>query len=191
VSTTNLVVAFAPDKMPQCAGEVTQMSSRNSVNASKIAALGKASKTEAVQIRFDPKRRFALEMVARRLSRPVSNLLEEVTNEWLVRTQPTIVENAENSWSPFVADRFVMQAQAFPDTLTDSEAVLWALIKGDDRLWKGDSQRPRPKATEGTFNFELLRNEWEVLCNRTLDSKQLQDFNEHLHRTLKVRNTNG
>jgi hypothetical protein len=161
------------------------MSSRNSVGASKISTLGKASKTEAVQIRFDPKRRFVLEMIARRASRPASNLLEEVAVEWLVRTQPTIGRDAESAWSPIVADRFVMQAQTFPDTLADLETVLWALIKADDRLWNGDTQRPRPKITEENFNFELLRNEWEALCDRTLASRKLQEFNEHLLENMK------
>lgn len=167
------------------------MSSRKLESSSKIAALGRANKTEAVQIRVDPKRRFVLEMVARRCNRSLSSLLEEVTDEWLVRTQPTILKSAETAWSPFVADRFVMQAQAFPDTLTDLEGVLWALIKGDDRLWNGVTKRPRPKATETNFDFELLRNKWEALCQRTLDSSELQAFNEHLHRTLKVGRTNA
>jgi hypothetical protein len=167
------------------------MSSRNAESSSKIAALGRANKTEAVQIRVDPKRRFVLEMVARRCNRPLSSLLEEVTDEWLARTQPTILKSAENAWSPFVADRFVMQAQDFPDTLTDLEAVLWALIKGDDRLWNGATKRPRPKTTEANFDFELLRNEWEALCQRTLDSSELQAFNDDLRRNLKTRSNNA
>jgi hypothetical protein len=167
------------------------MALRNSVGASKVAALGRADKTEAVQIRFGAKQRFILEMVTRRFGRPVSHLLEEVVNDWIVRTQPAIVESAGDAYSPFAADRFVMQAQAFPDTLTDLERVLWALIKGDDRLWNGDTRRPREKATETNFSFEMLRNEWEALCQRTLDSSELEAFNEHLHRTLKVGRANA
>lgn len=160
-------------------------------NVNKIVELGRANKTEAVQVRFDTKRRFVLEVVARRFNMPLATLLEEVTAEWLLKSQPSILSDAEGAFSPFVADRFVMQATVFPDTLTDLERLLWARIKREDSLWHNEATRPRPRVAPDNFDFALLRSRWEEFCKETLDCKEVQEFHNHLLKTLKVRNRNG
>ena len=158
------------------------------IKESTADSMGRANRTEAVQIRFDPKRRFTLEMVARRHGRPLSNLLDEVVNDWLHSpVNSDILRGAEGAWSPFPSDRFVRQAQTFPDTLTDLEQVLWILIKEDDQLWTGPAKKERPAASSSTFDFKLLRERWQVFCERTLDSKELYDLNEHISTRLKRR----
>ncbi|MEI9979375.1 MAG: hypothetical protein WDN23_10310 [Edaphobacter sp.] len=159
----------------------------SSENSEKIETVGRSNKTEAVQIRFDARRRFVLEMAARRFNMPLSTLLEEVAADWLVNSQPTILREAEEAFSPFVADRFVMQATVFPDTLTDLERLLWARIKREDSLWYGETTRPCPQVTHDNFDFELLRGKWEEFVNDTLQCKEAQEFHNHLLKSLKVR----
>lgn len=153
--------------------------------------LSKANKTEAVQVRFDAKGRFTLEMTARRFNMPLATLVEQITTNWLSSHQQTIVSDVERAFSPFVADRFVMQATVFPDTLTDLERLLWARIKREDSLWHSETIRPRPRVTPDNFDFVLLRSKWEEFCKETLDCKEVQEFHNHLLKTLKVRNRNG
>jgi hypothetical protein len=160
-------------------------------SVSKTVELGRANKTEAVQVRFDTKRRFVLEVVARRFNMPLATLLEEVTVEWLSNNHSTILTDAEGAFSPFVADRFVMQATVFPDTLTDLERLLWARIKREGALWHNETTQPRPRVTTDNFDFALLRSRWEEFCQETLDCKEVQEFHNHLLKTLKVRNRNG
>jgi hypothetical protein len=147
--------------------------------------LSKANKTEAVQVRFDAKGRFTLEMTARRFNMPLATLVEQITTNWLASHQQTIVSDVERAFSPFVADRFVMQATVFPDTLTDLERLLWARIKREDALWISDD---RSRVTADNFDFETLRSRWEEFCKETLDCKEVQEFHNHLLKTLKVRN---
>jgi len=155
------------------------------VSASKIDALGRANKTEAIQLRVDPKRRFVLEMVARRFGKPLSSVLEDVLDDWLTTKQPTILKGAESAWTPFVSKRFILQAQTFPDTLTDMENILWGLTRWDDRFWFGETTRPRPKATEANFDFALLEKEWDELCKQTLANKELQEMREDLREQMR------
>jgi hypothetical protein len=157
---------------------------------SKGSVLGRANKTEAVQIRVDPKRRFTLEMVARRTGGPLSTLLEAVISEWLTNTQPDTCKRVEKGWSPFVADRFIMQSQDFTDTLTDMERLLWARIAMDNDLWRGDTKRPRPKATEANFDFDLLRDKWESLCAQSIESSERQELLESIKQNMNRKGAN-
>jgi hypothetical protein len=81
-----------------------------------------------------------------------------------------------------------MQATVFPDTLTNLERLLWARIKREDALW---NSADRSCVTADNFDFESLRNRWEGFCEETLDCKEVQEFHNHLLKTLKVRNRNG
>jgi hypothetical protein len=148
-------------------------------------SLGKSVKTDAVQIRVDPRRRFVLEMIARRWNRPISTVLEEVIESWIANTQSETLKAGNAAWSPFVADRFVLQHQAFHDVATHLESFLWLLIAQDDRYWNGATKRPRPKATESNFNFELLRSEWESLIKRVNRMKEKEEEHEAMSAVLK------
>jgi hypothetical protein len=149
------------------------------------SSLGKSAKTDAVQIRVDPRRRFVLEMIARRWNRPISTVLEEVIETWITDIHSETLKAGNAAWSPFVADRFVQQYQAFNDVATPNESLLWVLIAQDDRYWNGASERPRPKATENNFNFELLRGEWDSLIKRVSRMKEKEEQREAQSAVLK------
>ena len=139
------------------------------VRTDKFEALGK-SKTEAVQIRVDAKRRFVLEMLARRQERSLASIVEEAVQTWLQSSQATHLREAEAAWSPFVLERFVRQAQQLPDTLTFGERVLYKLICADSRFWFGRTKQPRPIATKLTCDYGLLEQEWDDVCQQAADA---------------------
>ena len=123
---------------------------------------GKLSRSETVQVRLDPKLRFAVDLVARKHRRTISSLIEwamdKVANETVVglKEKESAWQVTNSVWDVDEADRFVSLAHNYPNILTHDEGVLWKRICEYFVLW----QAPWDRGNEIDFrknpkNFDL------------------------------------
>lgn len=103
----------------------------------------KLARTEIVQVRLDPKLRFAAELSSRRQRRTLSSFIEWAIDEAVSKTE-LVHKNRETGrmkdvleiiWHVEEADRFILLALNFPDLLTHEEEVLWNLIRANSFRW--------------------------------------------------------
>ena len=130
----------------------------------------KATRSQFVTVAFDPKRRFALELLARKDGRTVSNVIGLAVERLLQNEayyeggKPTLMtELLEEIWSPIEADRIVKLADRLPEKLSFEEEIVWVLIQSRQEFWHKSLSEGSSNVSRATFNFERLREQWETL----------------------------
>jgi len=127
---------------------------------------GKLSRSEVVQIRLDPKLKFAVDLVARKHRRTLSSLIEwamdKVANETVVglKEKESAWHVTNSVWDVDEADRFVNLAYKYPGILTHDEEVLWKSICECFVLWQAPSDTGDEKdfrKNPNKFDLKYLR----------------------------------
>jgi hypothetical protein len=101
----------------------------------------KLARTEIVQVRLDPKLRFAAELAARRQRRTLSSFIEWGVGEAIklvdLDESETAYSAISNIWDVDEADRFAKMAHHYPLLLTHEEEVLWKVVLTTPSFWSG------------------------------------------------------
>ena len=138
---------------------------------------GRLERSAIVQVRFDQKLRYAVELASRRQRRTVSSFIEWAVQEAIQKVEiekdsTTKVSDAlKDVWDPDEADRFVKLASKYPDLLTHDEERLWKAICEYDWVWMLKSDRERDYSLEknpSKVNLKVLRkvfNEFKLLID--------------------------
>ncbi len=138
---------------------------------------GKLTRTEVVQVRLDPKLRFAAELAAAKERRTLSSFIEwavqqavnylEVTRQ---QEQPFTAQAVANIvWDVDEADRFVNLAVCALELLTHDERRKWKFITETRPFWV---ERTAPNQEGGFFlqlvpNKPVIRAGWDLICKHT------------------------
>lgn len=137
---------------------------------------GKASRTEAVGVRLDPKLKYLAELAARQQRRTLSSYIEWAIQDSLARVplhadrngETTIADEDRHLWDVDDADRFAKLALRYPHLLTHEEQLRWKLIQECGYLWRGDRRGKKKEWTwevkEDSLVFARLREKWDVFC---------------------------
>jgi hypothetical protein len=136
----------------------------------------KLGRTEIIQVRLDPKLRFAAELAAMKQRRALSSFAEwaiekavkQVTiTQALGATPMTAHDVTVEVWDVEEADRFAKLAFKFPELFTHDEEYLWKLISENGYLWRGRYVPPHPNTwswtvAENNLYFPRLREHWDT-----------------------------
>ncbi len=128
---------------------------------------GKLVRSEVVQVRLDPKLRFAAELAAGKERRTLSSFIEWAVGQAVgnvalfVELNDTVsaADVADAVWDPDDADRCINLARRFPGLLTHDEMRRWKFIKETRILWRevsGLSVNWEP-------NLPLIRAAWGLI----------------------------
>lgn len=107
---------------------------------------GKLARTENVQVRLDPKLRFAAELAAGKERRTLSSFVEWAVERAVKEVSVTLDENGEQvsaaevterTWDVDESDRFVNLAWQHPGLLTHNEQRKWKFICETAEFWQG------------------------------------------------------
>src|SRR5919108_23207 len=137
----------------------------------------KLSRTEIIQVRLDPKLRFAAELAAMKQRRTLSSFaewaIEKAVRDVSVVDRPfadisiTAHDVTVEVWSVDEADRFAKLAFEFPELLDHDQECLWKLISENGYLWRGMYAPPPSNewiwmvAKENLY-FPRLREHWDT-----------------------------
>jgi hypothetical protein len=122
---------------------------------------GKLARTENVQVRLDPKLRFAAELAAGKERRTLSSFIEWAVERAVKEVGMTrdkegkpisAAEVADTVWGSYEADRLVGMATHYPELLTHEEQSLWKYIQEEKVLWES-----------GNIDMPLLRKFWGII----------------------------
>jgi hypothetical protein len=167
------------------------------IEKSKRGGGGKASRTEAVGVRLDPKLKYLAELAARHQRRTLSSYIEWAIQDSLERIalrgemngETTIADEANYLWDVDDADRFAKLALRYPHLLTHQEQLRWKVIRELPGLWRG---RYAGKSEEWTWTvqedslvFDALRTNWRVLCDVADGKAPRSEIDEWLRRKTK------
>jgi hypothetical protein len=135
-------------------------------------------RTEVIQVRLDPRLRYAAEVAARQHRTTLSSYIERAVAKAVnaetvypasVMDEPIPLEEiVHRTWDVAEADRFVLFANLCPALLNIEEQQIWKEIRERPELWKDHQARPAtgpqkaPLDTE-QFDFQKLRKEWQSL----------------------------
>jgi hypothetical protein len=137
----------------------------------------KLGRTEIIQVRLDPKLRFAAELAAMKQRRALSSFAEwaiEKAVKDVTVAQPfgedipiTAHDVTVEVWDVEEADRFAKLAFKFPELLTYDGACLWKLISKNGYLWRGRYTPLPPNewfwvVAEDNLYFPRLREHWDT-----------------------------
>lgn len=120
----------------------------------------KLSKTENVQVRLDPRLKWAAELGARVHRQPLSGFLE-----WcLVHSLPDVVTPrgdramvvGDTTWDIEPADRLMRLAMKYPELLTYPESEIWKYVKETPAFW-------HERDGKDGLNLTLVRACWPLL----------------------------
>lgn len=124
---------------------------------------GKLARTENVQVRLDPKLRYAAELAAGKERRTLSSFVEWAVERAVKEVSVTrdkegnpvsAAEVTDEVWGHYEADRLVGIATLYPELLTHKEQVIWEVIQQEEPLWK-----------TGSLDRSLLRTCWGSILN--------------------------
>jgi hypothetical protein len=144
----------------------------------------KLTRTEIVQVRLDPKLRFAVELAAAKDRRTLSSFIEmavqkavkEVELTAKGREAVTAADVAERVWDIEPADCLLNLAEEYPYLLTSKEARRWKLIQAIPEIYK-DRFDHQLGLTVTEKDLPLLRLAWPLICEHA-DSGTPLDTNE-------------
>lgn len=123
--------------------KTTVSKKKTAKSAQRKTGGSKLVRTEIVQVRLDPKLRFAAELAARKHRRTLSAFIEWAVNESVKKVVihedengvQTTIDALEQVWDVDKADRFIKLCQHLPHLLTHEEEVLWKLIRENSYRW--------------------------------------------------------
>jgi len=140
---------------------------------------GKLARTEVVQVRLDPKLRFAAELAAAKERRTLSSFVEwavehavrmvRVYGERDLATVRSAEDVANAVWDVDEADRFVKLASNYPELLTHDEARRWKFITETRAFWR----KPAQGALEP--NLPAIREAWGMIVEH-IEARQSFDW---------------
>lgn len=130
---------------------------------------GNLSLSEIIQVRLDPKLRWAIELAIRGKKRAASSFVEWAIGqavksaEWKSEGSAglTIKEAADRIWDEDESKRFVNLANVYPKLLTPEEKVLWKHIRDLQFCWqtKADINKGLDVTIDAAkINFQILRS---------------------------------
>lgn len=115
----------------------------------------KLNRTEIVQVRFNPRLRYAIELLARKEHRTVSSMIEKLVDEAIkkhsIKILPQIEDDFERYAEPYLEAsitkaleyvwhtdemrRFIATALRVPNLLSYEEERMWNFIKNNRHYW--------------------------------------------------------
>jgi hypothetical protein len=149
-------------------------------------AAPKASKSEIVTIRLEPKLRYLAEIAARKHRRSLSSYVEwaieaslaQVEINVLLRQVPCvrpIRDVSDELWDVDEPERFVKLAIQCPELLNHQEQVLWKLLRENPRVWESFWRYSDGKRiwtpSEDSLNTKALRKFWSVFWDVAHDDQ--------------------
>ena len=133
----------------------------------------KLSRTEIVQVRLEPKLRFAAELGARKLRRTLSSYIEWAIEEATKRTHMIAPNDStsahsilESIWNPDNCTRLINLALNFPQFLTFEEENTWHLILNYSKAWAKGDQNLTLYQDNKSLRSEFMKattEEWEQI----------------------------
>ncbi|MBF0448199.1 MAG: hypothetical protein HQL67_08375 [Magnetococcales bacterium] len=139
------------------------------------AKKGTRTTRESLTLRFDPKTRYGLELLARRQHRTVSAVVEWAVGMALHHDSEGLIFNSggqkpelllDKVWDVSEPDRLIRLAETFPDLLSYDEGWIWKIL---------NETTNQTKNPDGSWNMELIRNDWELIkeyaAKRTVNLK--------------------
>lgn len=144
---------------------------------------GKLARSEVVQVRLDPKLRFAAELAAAKERRTLSSFIEwaveQAVRDIVVHYAPDegqrSAEMVANSvWDVDEADRFVNLATHYPGLLTHDEQRRWKFIKETRCFWLEVGAKLNP-------NLLAIRAAWSLIKDH-IDNREPFDWQAFIMR---------
>jgi len=148
------------------------------------------ARTETVQVRFDPRMRYSLELASRLQRRSVSSFVECAADAYLASvvvdvdpafssrstSELSLKQLVDQLWDVDEIVRFVRLAQIAPKLLTYEEELIWRFIASTACFWiRGEDGEP-------SINIKLVRLLWSELLafanNGSFDFQELTDKTE-------------
>jgi len=148
---------------------------------------GKLARSENVQVRLDPKLKFAAELASRKHRRTLSSFIEWAVEEAVKRVQlddRTAYDVLGHIWDVYEADRFIKLAHQFPLLLTHDEELLWKLIRELQFAWytKEGLDENIDIASENWHSIDLqkLRSEFQLFKQVNQGELSKKELGMHL-----------
>jgi hypothetical protein len=144
---------------------------------------GKLARTETVQVRLDPKLRFAADLAAAKERRTLSSFIEWAVERAVQNVSVTINKEGnpvsaatviDKVWDADTSDRFVNLAWHYPELLTHDEQRKWKFIFVTAEFWQ---------STPLLELDENLRSQG-VILKAMRDDLPVRDYLFHLNRPL-------
>jgi len=145
---------------------------------------GRGEKTITMALRMSAERRHQLNLIAKLL--PGRHTMTSVL-EWaldVAMAESAGLSNVIKTWSPHESDRFVLTAEAYPQTLTHDQQMLWDFIQSRREFWpikplpgvnsitvRPANQPPVVDRDQLGFNYRLLRATWILITEHIIDGK--------------------
>ncbi|MBF0383612.1 MAG: hypothetical protein HQL69_21535 [Magnetococcales bacterium] len=139
------------------------------------AKKGTRTTRESLTLRFDPKTRRGLEILARKQHRTVSAVVEWAVGAALHHKTEGLMFNFGNPepemlmdkvWDVSEPDHLIKLAEACPDLLSYDEAWIWKVLKESSN---------QTKNSDGSWNMVLIRKDWDLIkeyaAKRTVNLK--------------------
>ncbi len=140
---------------------------------------GKLSRSEIVQVRLDPKLRYAAELAAQKHRRTLSSFIEWCVQEGIEKVVIGLSQNetvnhvVAKTWDQREPMRFLFKALHYPHLLSFEEEKLWHTIFSHRIRWA------RPVNFSPEWTSEELLGWIYNKCNSTVDlTKNLSDLDE-------------
>jgi hypothetical protein len=149
----------------------------------------KLLRSEVLQVRLDPKSRFAVELAAMEERRSLNSFIDNALAAMVKQTSHVTKDGATVSiervahsiWHTDEANRFVRMAYLFPELLKEDEQRKWLFICEHRCFWAPSDQcinlDDEIKPKNGHLpNFQIIRRSWELL-NRHVQKNVPFDWN--------------
>lgn len=155
--------------------------------AKKKGGGGKLSRSENINVRLDPKLKFALELAARKQRRTLSSFVEWAIEEAVKNVRVTNINNdvcsvdhaMKVAWDVEESDRLVKLALNFPELLSFDEERLWKIISEHSSFWHRDWENEGGwQLSEDWIDFEVLRINWEILNKIIIGDASTSDLKD-------------
>ena len=118
------------------------MATKKKAKAKKRKGGGsKLARTEIVQVRLDPKLKYAAELAAKKHRRTLSSFIEWAVEESISKVTVGLNDNEtakfvmNDVWDAHEAGRFIRLAYKYPFLLTHDEEILFKGLKTFDFIW--------------------------------------------------------
>jgi len=151
----------------------------------------KLTRTEVVQVRLDPKLRFAAEIASKAHRRTLSSFIEwavdQAVKNVVVAKRGVCNDSAKDIahfvWDINEADRFIHLASRYPELLTYDEECLWQLIISTQSIWDNTFSKTETHVGNIHFNnFPVLRYLFSILKSQI--SNPLPNFEGELETNI-------
>jgi hypothetical protein len=132
----------------------------------------KATRTETISVRLDPRLRYLVEIASRTQRRSLSSYVEWVVAESIKDVFPSessegsLEFHAEILWDINEPIRLVNLALKFPGLLNHDEQQIWAVLKRSGGFWEGTTHEVpwRHIVSRNNLKEEVLLRHWDDLC---------------------------